>query len=139
MTKRGVASLGGRLALAAGFLSAVADRSGVWGRAGDPQIAWGDWSHFVAYTATLNWFLPATLVPTVAAVATIAEVVLAVLLLVGYRVVWTGTASGILLLLFALAMTAALGPKAPLDYSVYAAAAAAFLVAANSSTKQNSR
>jgi hypothetical protein len=71
-------------------------------------------------------------------VATIAEVVLAILLLVGYRVVWTATASGILLLLFALAMTVALGPKAPLDYSVYAAAAAAFLVAANSPIRQNS-
>jgi hypothetical protein len=40
-----------------------------------------------------------------------------------------------LLLLFAAAMTAALGPKAPLDYSVYAAAAAAFLVAAATDQK----
>lgn len=131
--------LGGRVALAAGFLSAVADRFGVWGKPGAPQIAWGDWSHFVVYTATLNWFLPARFVPAVAAVATIAEVALAVLLLLGYRVVWTATASGILLLLFAIAMTAALGPKAPLDYSVYAAAAAAFLVAGNSRTPQNTR
>jgi hypothetical protein len=129
--------LGGRVALAAGFLSAVADRFGIWGKPGDPQIAWGDWSHFVTYTATLNWFLPAGVVPTVAAVATIAEVALAGLLLVGYRLAWTATASGVLLLLFAVAMTAALGPKAPLDYSVYAAAAAAFLL--GSFTKQNAQ
>jgi hypothetical protein len=51
--------------------------------------------------------------------------------LLGGRVVLA--AAGVLLVLFALAMTFALGPKAPLDYSVYAAAAAAFLVAANSS------
>ena len=133
MTKRQAALLGGRIALAAGFLSAVADRFGVWGKPGDPQIAWGDWSHFVTYTGTLNWFLPPGLVPLVAAVATIAEVVLAVLLLVGYRLAWTAAASGVLLLVFAVAMSSALGPKAPLDYSVYAAAAAAFLVAAHSS------
>jgi uncharacterized membrane protein YphA (DoxX/SURF4 family) len=132
---RGAALLVGRVALAAGFLSAVADRFGVWGKPGKPGVAWGDWSHFVTYTATLNWFLPARIVPAVAAVATLAEVAFAVLLLVGYRLAWTATASGVLLLLFAAAMTAALGPKAPLDYSVYAAAAAAFLVAAATDQK----
>ncbi len=130
---REAAVLGGRIAIAAGFLSAVADRFGVWGAPGAPQVAWGDWSHFVAYTAMLNWFLPAAFVPAVAAVATIAEVTLAALLLVGYRLQWTAAASGGLLLLFAAAMTVALGPKAPLDYSVWAAAAAAFLVASQSS------
>lgn len=127
------AVLGGRMAIAAGFLSAVADRFGVWGGPGSPEVAWGDWSHFVAYTAMLNWFLPVAVVPAVAAVATIAEVTLAALLLVGYRLQWTAAASGGLLLLFAAAMTVALGPKAPLDYSVWAAAAAAFLVASQSS------
>ena len=130
--------LGGRIALAVGVLSAVADGFGVWGKPGDPQIAWGDWSHFVTYTGTLNWFLPSRLVPLIAAVATIAEVVLAVLLLVGYRLAWTAATSGVLLLLFGVAMTAALGPKAPLDYSVYAAAGAAFLLPSNSAPQQNS-
>lgn len=133
MTMGEAAVLGGRMAIAAGFLSAVADRFGVWGGPGSPEVAWGDWSHFVAYTAMLNWFLPVAVVPAVAAVATIAEVTLAALLLVGYRLQWTAAASGGLLLLFAAAMTVALGPKAPLDYSVWAAAAAAFLVASQSS------
>ena len=133
MTMREAAVLAGRIAIAAGFLSAVADRFGVWGGPGSPQVAWGDWSHFVAYTAMLNWFLPVAFVPAVAAVATIAEVTLAALLLVGYRLQWTAAASGGLLVLFAAAMTVALGPKAPLDYSVWAAAAAAFLVASQSS------
>ena len=38
-------------------------------------------------------------------------------------------ASGVLLLTFAVAMTTALGPEAPLSYSVWTAAAGAFLLA----------
>ena len=37
-----------RLALAAGFLSAVADRFGLWGPPGAPNVAWGEWQPFVA-------------------------------------------------------------------------------------------
>lgn len=130
VTARRAAVLVGRFAIAAGFLSAVADRLGLWGRPGDPQVVWGNWANFVAYTGVLNWFLPANLIPAVAIAATVAEVTLAVMLVIGYRVALTATLSGVLLLLFAAAMTAALGPKAPLDYSVYAAAAASFLIAA---------
>ena len=131
VTSRRAAVLVGRLAIAAGFLSAVADRFGLWGRPGDPQVVWGNWANFVAYTGVLNWFLPANLFPAVAIAATAAEVTLAVLLLVGYRLAVSATLSGVLLVLFGVAMIAALGPKAPLDYSVFAAAAASFLIAAD--------
>jgi hypothetical protein len=47
-----------RLALGFSFLSAVADRFGLWGALGAPHVAWGDFAHFITYTATLNWFLP---------------------------------------------------------------------------------
>src|SRR5215471_19309287 len=52
-----------RLALAAGFLSAVADRFGLWGPAGTPGVAWGAFGPFLDYTGELLWFLPAGLVP----------------------------------------------------------------------------
>ncbi len=45
-----------RLGLAAGFLSAGADRFGLWGSASAPNVTWGEWSAFVDYVATLNWF-----------------------------------------------------------------------------------
>ena len=122
---------GGRLALAGGFLSAVADRLGVWGAPGQPGVAWGDWTHFVTYTGRLNWFVPGFVVPAIAFVATVAEVVLAIMLLTGYRFRLAAYASAALLFLFAAAMTAALGVKAPLDYSVFAAAAAALLLGAS--------
>jgi hypothetical protein len=61
--------------------------------------------------------------------ATVAEIALGVALLVGVRVRLAALASGVLLLTFAIAMTTALGPEAPLSYSVWTAAAGAFLLA----------
>ena len=117
-----------RLVIAAGFLSAVADRFGLWGPAGSAKVAWGSWKNFVAYTAVLNFFLPRWSAPILAVVATIAETSLGILLILGVWQRATAAASAALLGMFALAMTVALGVKAPLDYSVYSAAAAAALL-----------
>lgn len=127
-----------RVALAAGFLSAVADRFGLWGMPGTPGVAWGDWPHFLTHTGRLNWFLPSSLIPIVGATATLAEIALALFLLIGAWPRCTALASGVLLLLFALAMTCALGIKAPLDYSVYVGASAAFYLAATAALPQRS-
>lgn len=119
-----------RLALAAGFLSAVADRFGLWGSPGAPNVEWGDWTSFVNYVAQLNWFVPRAVVPALAWAATAAEVLVAVGLLIGWRLPWVALAAGLLLLSFALTMAMATGIKSPLDASVFAAAAGAFLLAA---------
>jgi len=118
-----------RMALAAGFLSAVADRFGLWGPIGTPGVSWGGFARFLDYTATLLPFLPTTLVAVAGWAATAAETSLGVALLAGVRVRLAALASGVLLLTFAVAMTTALGPEAPLSYSVWTAAAGAFLLA----------
>lgn len=120
-----------RLALAAGFLSAVADRLGLWGPAGAANVAWGAWQPFLNYVAKLNWFAPSASIPVLAWVATVAEVVIGIGLLVGWQLRWFALAAGLLLLSFAITMTLALGVKAPLDFSVFAAAGGAFLLAAS--------
>jgi putative oxidoreductase len=117
-----------RIALATGFLSAVADRFGLWGPPGSPGVAWGDLTQFNAYVAKLNWFIPARLIPVVGWASTVAETGLALALLIGWNLRWVSLASALLLLSFAATMTVALGPKAPLDFSVFTAAAAAFLL-----------
>lgn len=119
-----------RVALSFAFLSAVADRFGLWGAPGAPGVAWGDWPHFMKYFSRLNPLLPESLRPLVAGLATAAEALLGVGLLLPWWTAWTAAASGALLTSFALAMTFVLGPKAPLDYSVWTAAAGAFLLAA---------
>jgi hypothetical protein len=91
-------------------------------------VAWGDFERFTAYTARLLWFLPSSRVSSAAVLVTAAEVIVAGGLLVGWRLHWWAFAAAALLLVFALAMTCALGVKAPTDYSVWTAAAAAFLL-----------
>jgi len=123
-----------RVALAAGFLSAVADRFGLWGPAGAANVAWGAWQPFVDYVAKLNWFAPPASTPILAWAATVAEVVLGIGLLIGWQLRWFALAAGLLLLSFAITMTLALGVKAPLDFSVFTAAGGAFLLAASAGT-----
>ena len=48
-----------RVSIAVGFLSAVADRFGLWGPPGTPGVSWGAWEPFLTYVAKLNWFPPA--------------------------------------------------------------------------------
>ena len=119
-----------RLALAAAFFSAVADRFGLWGAPGAHGVAWGDWPHFLAYTGKLLWFLPPALVNVSAWAATMAEVILGIALLTGRWSHIVALATAALLASFALTMTLGLGVKAPLDYSVFTAVTATLLLAA---------
>jgi uncharacterized membrane protein YphA (DoxX/SURF4 family) len=119
-----------RVALGAAFLSAVADRFGLWGPFGTPNVAWGEFGRFVAYVGKLNWFVPEGLWPLAAWLSTAAELALGLLLLVGLWTRVAATLSALLLLVFALAMTVALGPEAPLAFSVWSASAGAALLAA---------
>ena len=118
-----------RLALGLSFLSAVADRFGWWGAFGQPNVAWGSFARFVAYTARLNWFLPQAMIPTVAVLATGVELLLGLLLVVGWQTRIAAACSGIVLIAFGLAMTAALGLEAPLGFSVFSAAGGSLLLA----------
>jgi uncharacterized membrane protein YphA (DoxX/SURF4 family) len=118
-----------RLALGISFLSAVADRFGLWGAYGQPNVAWGDYGRFVSYTAKLNWFLPAAMIPTLAMISTAAETLFGLLLVLGWKTRITALLSGVLLTAFALTMTMALGVQAPLNSSVFSAAGGALLLA----------
>ncbi|QNI34384.1 DoxX family membrane protein [Alloacidobacterium dinghuense] len=119
-----------RISLGAGFLSAVADRFGVWGPAGTPSVSWGNYQNFVAYTAKLNPWSPAVMVPALAGIVTFAEAILGVLLILGLMTRMAALFSGMLTLIFALAMTAVLGIHAPLIYGVFVYSAASLFLAA---------
>jgi uncharacterized membrane protein YphA (DoxX/SURF4 family) len=118
-----------RLALSLSFLSAVADRFGWWGAFGQPNVAWGNFARFVAYTGKLNWFLPHAMIPALAVLSTGVEILFGLLLVAGWQTRITAACSGILLMTFGLAMTLALGIEAPLSFSVYSAAGGSLLLA----------
>lgn len=112
-----------RLALGFGFLSAVADRFGIWGK---EVSVWGNWGNFLDYTQVINPWVPGSLIPTVGIIATVAEIIFALFLLIGFKTEFFAKLSGFLLLMFALSMTFSTGIKGALDFSVYTASAAAF-------------
>lgn len=133
-------SLFARVAIAFGFLSAVADRFGLWTPLlGSENMVWGNMESFTSYTGVLLPWVPTSVLPIFSWTATIAEIVLGVLLLIGFQKRLVALLSGILLLSFAFAMVFSLSIKAPFDYSVFAAAACAFLLYRESSPGYSKR
>jgi putative oxidoreductase len=125
LTQR-AALLYARLALGISFLSGIADRFGIWrGR----NVGYGNFDGFIRYTAKVNAFMPASTIPFLAWAATMAELVLGALLILGVWPRVVAVASALLLILFGIAMAISFGLKSPLDYSVFSAAAASFLLA----------
>jgi putative oxidoreductase len=119
-----------RVALGITFLVAIADRFGLLGPYGSKNVSWGDWKHFEQNVAILNWFIPKTLIPALAAVETALEAALGVALLAGIYPRIVAWSSAALLMSFALTMSIALGIVAPVSYSVFTAAGSALLLGA---------
>ena len=121
---RHVALLYARIALGSAFLSAVAARFGLWRDRGPHPFA-----GFIEYTAQVNSFLPAAVIPAIAVLATVAETTIGIALIAGFRPRWAAAAAAVLLAMFGTAMAISFGIKSPLDDSVFSASAAALLLA----------
>ena len=122
-TTKNITKLFLRLAISVGFLSAVADRFGLWSK---EVSAWGNWDSFLEYTQFINPWFPIAMISTIGIIATTAEIVFALCILLGYKTELFAKLSGFLLLVFALSMTISSGIKGALDYSVFIASAGAF-------------
>lgn len=122
-------SLFARLAIAMSFLSAVADRIGLWTPIlGSENVVWGNMENFIVYTGVLVPWIPNQILPLLGWSVTFVEVVLGVLLIIGFQQRIVALFSGLLLLTFAFSMLFFTSFKAPLDYSVFTAAACSFLL-----------
>jgi hypothetical protein len=73
--------------------------------------------------------VPAAMIPALAVIATCAETLSGLLLPVGWHTRATALLSGVLLMIFGLTMTLALGVEAPLNFSVFSTAGGALLLA----------
>lgn len=119
-----------RFGLASTYLSGVADRFGLWGRRGAPNVSWGDFQHFVSRIQTL--VPPASPVGALilAWVATVLEAALGLALLLGVRTRTMAVGSGGLLVGYAAVMAfSPAGVHAMLAYSLLGAAGASMLLA----------
>src|ERR1700755_3726923 len=100
-----------RFALGASFLSAVADRFGLWGPYGAKNVSWGTFAHFVEYTGAVTSLFPNSLAVPFAWAATVGETLFGILLIAGINIRVVSILSGLLLLLFAMGMATGLGMK----------------------------
>ena len=105
------------------FLSAVADKFGLWSK---EFSSWGNWGAFLKYTQLINPWIANFLISPIAIIAASAEIVFAICLIIWFKTKLFAQLSGLLLLTFALSMTFSTGVKSAFDYSVFTAAAAAF-------------
>src|SRR5437867_7289022 len=65
-----------RFALGASFLSAVADRFGLWGPYGAKNVSWGNFAHFVEYKGAVTSLFPSSFKISFAWADYVAELIL---------------------------------------------------------------
>lgn len=108
-----------RFLMAGDFLLSVGDRFGAFGPPGTPGSPWGDFAHFVSYTREVSSFLPAGFAPFLAVLATIAETVLGLVLLLGVRLRYAALGSAGLLSAFGVSMVVSLPAAEQFRYGVF--------------------
>jgi uncharacterized membrane protein YphA (DoxX/SURF4 family) len=91
-----------RFALGASFLSAVADRFGLWGPYGAKGVSWGVFARFVEYTGAVTSRFPGSFTTSFAWASTVAETLFGILLIAGFKIQIVSVLSGLLLLSFAM-------------------------------------
>jgi putative oxidoreductase len=119
-----------RLFLSAAFLSAIADRFGVYGPHGAAGVSWGDWSNFLEFVGVLIKIAPHAFLPAIGVIETIIEIALGIALLLGVYPRIVAWLSAALLASFAVSMSIALGIPTTLGYGVFTAVGAALLLGA---------
>lgn len=117
-----------RIALGIGFIVPVLDRFGVLGAPGSPNIGWGNWDNFISYTHILLPFMERSGANVMGAIATLAELLFGIMLIIGLKTRLVAFCSFLLTLSFALCMAIFLGIKAPLNYSVFVVSAGCLLL-----------
>ena len=118
-----------RIALGIGFLTTVSDRLGFLGPFGTRNIEWGNWDSFITYTGTLMPFLDRPAVNIMGGIATVAEAIIGIMLIIGFKTRLAAIGSCALTLIFAIAMTLFLGIKAPVNFAVFPVCTASLLLA----------
>ncbi|MCG3462875.1 DoxX family protein [Xenorhabdus bovienii] len=122
------AALIARYSLAIAYLVAVADRLGLCGEYGDPQITWGNFTVFLGVVKHLNPWAPDFMIPIFGWGVTILEVALPIFLIIGFKIKETALVSAALLLIFAVTMTTTGLLKSVFDYSVLSAFSCSLLL-----------
>jgi putative oxidoreductase len=117
-----------RIASGFSFFYYGCDRLGFWGKYGQSNVSWGDWSHFMDYASKVMGFLPYSVAQICAAISTAAEAIFGLMLLVGFKTKWAALGIFFLAGFYGICMTISFGVFVPLSYSVFTFSAAGLLL-----------
>lgn len=117
-----------RLAIGITFLTPVLDRLGILGAAGTGNIEWGNWENFINYTTTLMPFFDRPMVNVMGLIATVSEATIAIALIIGFKTKYAALGSSLLTLTFIIFMATSVGIQKPINFGVFTASAASFLL-----------
>lgn len=117
-----------RCALGITFLTPVSDRLGLLGAPGTGNIEWGNWENFINYTTTLMPFLDRSMVNIMGTIATISELVIGILLIIGFKTKYAALAASLLTFTFILFMIFSVGIQKPINFGVFTATTASLLL-----------
>lgn len=123
-----VAQLLLRCALGITFLVPVLDRLGFLGPSGTGNVEWGNWDNFISYTATLMPYFDRSFTSIMGGLATVGEFVVALLLIAGYKTKYAALGSCFITLVFILFMATSVGIQKPINFGVFTATTASFLL-----------
>jgi putative oxidoreductase len=118
-----------RWAIAIPYIWFSFDRLGIMGANGQPHVSWGDWKHFMEFAEQVMNFIPTGAVEPLAVLATIGELGLGLLLIIGLFTRIASIGSAALSFSFAMAMAISLGIESPFASSVFTLSAASLLLA----------
>ncbi|MCQ6958397.1 DoxX family membrane protein [Mucilaginibacter aquariorum] len=118
-----------RCALGITFLTPVSDRLGILGPKGTGNVEWGNWQNFINYTSTLMPLFDRPVVNILGGIATVTELIIAILLIIGYRTRNASAAASLITLTFIVFMVLSVGIQKPINYGVFTATTAGFLLA----------
>lgn len=117
-----------RFALGITFLTPVLDRLGILGQPNTGNIEWGNWENFINYTATLMPVFDRPVVNALGGIATVSEFFIGVFLILGYKTRYAALGASLITLTFIIFMTLSVGVQKPINYGVFTASAAGFLL-----------
>lgn len=118
-----------RIVLGLMFAGSVADRLGWFGEPGQDTVTWGGWEPFVEYTRNLVPSVLDSAAPFLAVSATVVEVGLAVLLILGVGGRLIAGVTAVLLVVFGVFMLTSVGFAEMASYAVTVMAAGAAVLA----------
>jgi putative oxidoreductase len=117
-----------RCALGITFLVPVLDRLGILGQPGVGNIEWGNWENFINYTTTLMPIFDRPVVNILGGIATVSELLISIFLITGFKTKYAALGASLITLTFIIFMTLSVGIQKPINYGVFTASAAGFLL-----------